>query len=102
MSRASRSGGTRPPWSALQQQRLTSTPDQRTIPRSWPSIRNHSSRAECPLPVKASVHGEALRALAADETQSSAPETELAPAFGGGPLCAHTGYVRELANQITK
>jgi hypothetical protein len=29
-------------------------------------------------------------------------ETELAPAFGGGPLCAHTGYVRELANQITK
>jgi hypothetical protein len=29
-------------------------------------------------------------------------EAALAPALGGGPLCSHTEYVRELANQITK
>jgi hypothetical protein len=49
--------------------------------------------AECPLAVKASVHGGALRALASDETQSSAPRLTFHLNFGESecvlPMRAH-------------
>jgi hypothetical protein len=56
--------------------------------------------AECPLPVKASVHGEALRALASDETQSSAPMTNSRLLSAEGQVCPRTTYVR--ASQTTR
>jgi len=55
-----------------------------------------------PLCANASVSADAQRALATDETHSSAPPPNSRLLSAEEQACPHTTYVRELASQTTK